>query len=873
MDGVTDDVECPSGPFCTDTDGDGIPNYNDPDHNTWVQHVSLRAMAGAQGVQVQWRTGFERGNLGFHIERHGDGGPVRITSAPIGGTAFLGGPATPFTAGYSHAWHDPAGMVNDVYSVVSIDLDGRETRHGPITARADASTTSPLVSSPWLGHLGKQASRARPVPRRRRPSRISGPSVTTPQQPRAWEQAELTSRDIQWAIVADPALKIRVDASGWYEIGQPALVQAGLDEAVDPRYLQLFVQGEEQPVLVMGEADGTLDPSDTLAFYSPGLDTAWSATQVHWLVVGTQPGLRIPLRASPPSPPGPRSFPDTVTHKARQLYVAAVRNGAAENFFGAVLNTEPVEQTFFVDHLDPATLGDARLQIALQGVTSGSHRVAVAVNGQAVHTLNFSGASHQTDTVALPQRHLRDGANIITLTPESPETVVSLVDALHLTYWRTYQARDNNLHCTVPGERQVTIGGFQHPNIRVFDLTAPADMHELLGGIERHGDEYTITVITPPGAERTLLAVAAPRLVPADAIEANVPSSWHASEEGANFIIIAHPAFLDALVPLKHLREQQGWTVALIDVDDLYAAFTYGVKHPEAIQAFLRHAMHHWPQPPRYVLLAGDASFDPRDYLGYGMTDFIPTRWVDTNLMETASDDAYADPDGDGIADLYVGRLPAQSADEATIMVNKLLAYATASGDWLRRALMVTDIPGPFDFEGAAHPLRQRLEQSLNVTTIALGQRTPLAAQEHLHQQLESGQLLVIYQGHGSVQRWTAGGVLTSVSARTLSNAGQLPVVSSMTCLNGYFQDPQTESLAEALLRAPHGGAAAVWASSGLTRPTSQAEMQRALIAHLLRPERPTLGEAIQAAKSAITDLDVRRTWILFGDPTLRLPR
>ncbi|ETW99492.1 MAG: hypothetical protein ETSY1_14825 [Candidatus Entotheonella factor] len=50
MDGVTDDVECPSGPFCTDTDGDGIPNYNDPDHNTWVQHVSLRAMAGAQGV-------------------------------------------------------------------------------------------------------------------------------------------------------------------------------------------------------------------------------------------------------------------------------------------------------------------------------------------------------------------------------------------------------------------------------------------------------------------------------------------------------------------------------------------------------------------------------------------------------------------------------------------------------------------------------------------------------------------------------------------------------------------------------------------------------------------------------------------------------
>jgi len=32
-----------------------------------------------------------------------------------------------------------------------------------------------------------------------------------------------------------------------------------------------------------------------------------------------------------------------------------------------------------------------------------------------------------------------------------------------------------------------------------------------------------------------------------------------------------------------------------------------------------------------------------------------------------------------------------------------------------------------------------------------------------------------------------------------------------------------------------------------------------------------TLGEAIIRAKSAVSDLDVRRTWILFGDPTMRL--
>jgi hypothetical protein len=32
-----------------------------------------------------------------------------------------------------------------------------------------------------------------------------------------------------------------------------------------------------------------------------------------------------------------------------------------------------------------------------------------------------------------------------------------------------------------------------------------------------------------------------------------------------------------------------------------------------------------------------------------------------------------------------------------------------------------------------------------------------------------------------------------------------------------------------------------------------------------------TLGEAVQKAKESTGDMDVRRTWILFGDPTMKL--
>lgn len=41
----------------------------------------------------------------------------------------------------------------------------------------------------------------------------------------------------QWALVARPAVTLQVTSEGWHRVGQPALVAAGLDPAVDARTL------------------------------------------------------------------------------------------------------------------------------------------------------------------------------------------------------------------------------------------------------------------------------------------------------------------------------------------------------------------------------------------------------------------------------------------------------------------------------------------------------------------------------------------------------------------------------------------------------------------------------------------------------------
>jgi hypothetical protein len=92
-----------------------------------------------------------------------------------------------------------------------------------------------------------------------------------------------------------------------------------------------------------------------------------------------------------------------------------------------------------------------------------------------------------------------------------------------------------------------------------------------------------------------------------------------------------------------------------------------------------------------------------------------------------------------------------------------------------------------------------------------------------------------------------------------------------MNCLNGFFHDVYTESLATALMLSRNGGAVAVWASSGLTAPTPQFQMDQSLVKTLFTTPGISIGDAVLQAKSTIADQDVRRTFILFGDPVMKL--
>ena len=890
-----------------DSSGGDLWVYGD----STVTRVSLKGFKAHEtrdGVLVEWHTGFEVNNLGFNIYREANGELVRLNPEIIVGSALLAGTGTRLTAGHNYVWFDNSGLSPIRYWLEDVDLNGQRTWHGPVDVQLPAHGSKLSASdhrrAKLLSEFGKRLNeryeeywkvqelreklkgKHSPVDVRR--SAVSSPRSNivvsgvdeghgSLSRGRAYaipsDRPPKGSIPVQQPLASGPAVKLLVKEEGWYRVSRSELQAAGLRSGINPRFLRLYTGGVEVPLGIVSEKQGRSVSWEAIEFYGVGLDIPSTDTRVYWLVEGTRPGKKFEQSHShsQAGQTGPSSFPYTVEKKDRVFYFASLRNGDESNFFGPLIYQAAVDQMIEVRHPDLAASGDAALEVRLQGATALPHQVKVLFNEVAIGTLSWEGQAPKKAVFSLPQSYLMEGESLVTLVAAGGEMDVSLVDSVRLTYWRLYRAYEDELKCQAQAGTQVTIDGFSAPEIRVLDITDAANFFEVETKGEALGTGYSVTFRVPGSGTRTLLALTDQRMKSPAGIRTNQPSSWSRSG-GYDFLIVSHRDFIDSLSPLVALRRSQGLSVAVVDVEDVYDEFSYGMKSPQALKDFFSHARSSWSRKPRFVLLVGDASFDPRNYYGFGERDYVPTKLIDTVYLETTSDDWFVDFNNDGLPDMAIGRLPVETAEEGAVVVSKIIGYENSTQK--KESLLVADRvddPNDFDFEAASEEVRALLPDPIVVRKIFRGQFSSDAqAKAELLGGINQGPLLVNYMGHGSLEVWR-GDLLTVIDGEILINGLQLPLFVNMTCLNGFFQAPYADSLAEALLKAPGGGAVAVWTSSGMTVPGQQALMNKELIRLLFNVERLTIGEAVMRAKAATNDADVRKTWVLFGDPATRL--
>jgi hypothetical protein len=823
-----------------------------------LQSINASALSG--GVLFEWRTGYESDNLGFNIYREKKGRREQVNSSLLAGSAFLTRRESMATGGDSYSFIDAKGSPDYVYYLEDIDLNGTRTMHGPIAPtggavmRAACAKTVRAIPIEELNTADLKQTAARRSQRSGATSvGVAAEFLTTAATPKS----KAAQRQKLLAAMSGP--KLAVNETGWYRVSLQALVAAGLDAHANKEYLQLYADGVQVPLKVN---------TDSIEFYGVGLNTPSSDTRQYWLIPGISPGRRITqwindgvVNVSP------TSYEYTVERKERLIYFSSLLNGDAENFFGRVINNTPHEQTLSVFHLHAGD-SESRLEVAVQGATLTDHAVKVLVNENEAGVLSFSGMSHHNQRLSLGSGMLREGDNTVSLQSLNGGTDVSLVDYLRLTYAHRYQADGDYLEFTVNGNARVS--GFSVPGVKLLDITDPNAVSLSNPSTQPGPGGYSF--IVEANQPRRYLALTEQGTKQVAAITRNQPSKWNGNVQGADMVVITHQSFRSQVEPLAQLRRQEGMTVAVVEVEDLYDEFSYGVHSPAAIRNFLKWTTTNWLKAPRFVLLVGDGSYDPRNYLGNGETDLVPARLVDTAMLETVSDDWFVDFTKDGKPEMAIGRLPARTPAEAETMITKIVNYSPVNE--VQSALMVADridARTNFNFESASEELGGMLPATIGVQKVFRGDNSNAVVRDQVIGGINQGPLLVSFLGHGSVEVWTGGPILSATDVSQLNNGQRLPVFLLMTCLNGYYQNPTRESLAESFLRNSSGGAVAVWASSGMTEPFAQMEASRILFERLFSGEPITLGDAIRKAKSANGNFDVRRTWILLGDPSMRL--
>jgi uncharacterized repeat protein (TIGR01451 family) len=836
---------------------------------------------GSDRVVLFWKTGGEAHNLGFNVYREQNGQRVQLNPSLIAGSALLMRGTLPKHSAKTYSWIDSSPSAGGSYWLEDVDTNGTRTLHGPVAAEAATSSPSAGDAAPAAALMLNQLNQAQPASAFNEASHpLENVLQATP--------PTLIQHQKQFGLAANPAVKIFVKHEGWYQVTQPDLIAAGLNPNVDPALLHLYAEAIEQPMEITGASAGPggFGPQAAINFYGTAIDTPYSGTRVYWLAIGEPQGARIQqLPPSTGSNQPPASFSFTVELTPHTTYFSALITSNGNNFFGPIVSTTSVDEVLHVSHLAPAAAEPAQLEVILQGIILAvPHDVTVALNGATLGDITFTGQGKGRLRMTLPAGALQEGDNTVTFTAQNGEYDTSLVQSIRITYPHSYVADSDSLVFTGrPGE-ELKVAGFTSAPVAVLDITNPdqpvALTPQIASDATSNPSQYDLAVQVPwstsdqsASARHTLLALAADRVAAAAGVRQNHPSQWHSPQPGSEIVMLSPEAFAAALVPVLHAHQKEGKSTAVILIDDLYDEFTFGQHSPFAIRDFLQTAVNIWHTAPRYLLLNGRASLDPRNYLGFGHLDFVPTKIVPTSMLMTASDDWFSDFKDTGMPTIATGRLPVSTVAEAQLVAGKVATYEgqSTNGPWTLQALMVADVNDTENFTKDSQIVQAQLPPAMQVTDVFASTMTIPQAQQDILAAINSGQLLVNYAGHGSEEEWSGDDLFDNTSANSLTNGSSLPVFLIMDCLNGFFQDVYDEPLAVTLMLAPNGGAVAVLSSSGLNQAPPQTLLDKLVVQSAMTSPQPALGDAILKAKSGITDLGVRKTYNLLGDPAMQI--
>jgi hypothetical protein len=561
----------------------------------------------------------------------------------------------------------------------------------------------------------------------------------------------------------------------------------------------------------------------------------------------------------------------------------------------------------------------------LQGYTDNTHHLKLYINDNWVGDAIWNGDVNLEWSVAFTSSYLIEGINTLRLESgdkgEIPDGV--WFDWFEMDYKARHIAEEDLLRFSSEGGNwEYHIGGFASTEIKVFDITDPEEVVRITGVQRWEGYIVYLPLVvkgrseglsSPPPLSthwlmgyfafqdsgpfhREYLALSPSRFLAPLSIRLDSPSNLRSQDKGADYVIITHADFRKAAESLAESRREKGLRVEVVDIEDVYDEFSYGIFEPEAIKDFLAYAYSNWKTPaPTYVLLFGDGTYDFKDNYGFGSVNYIPPylAMVDPWMGETASDNRYVTIKGnDVLPEMLIGRLPVMSTSQAKVVVDKIISYEDdpPAGPWNQHVLFVADKPDEFgnDFGASSDEIfydylpppfvGERVYYAPSESDEPHKYSDPEEAKSAIIAAIERGMLLVSYIGHSSYWQWAIDNLFNIADIPPLENGARLPFVLSITCFTGYFHHPERPALDEAFVTQSGGGAIGAFSPTGLGVATGHDLLHKGFYRAVFGDGILGLGEATLAAKVYLYEragdpvfLHLVDTFVLLGEPAVSL--
>lgn len=744
-------------------------------------------------------------------------------------------------------------------------------------------------------------------------------------------------------------LKIRITDEGVYRIDAQELQQAGAQISKDELgTLKLFGTGgeelpeapsaslnenvQEQAIEVLRKNDGSLD---AIIFYASGskgfrfnrqlnltehFQNRYSNDNYYLLTWGGRQGLR--QQAIVPPTGNVEHKPDFYT--ARLFHEDELENpygaGSGRCWFGRLIdNTGSSSYTTTLANLYPK--GEIRYRVAVAHKVAEDASVVVQEHDIPLDTLQLDAIQPSVYVEYTANQSIRTldaqriGSNNESklqfryTTVSNNPNVTGFLDYFEIHYPAQLRAINNSVEfSTELGQKGISeydFAGF-HGELRGYDVTNRAQPR-LITNLSAIAENFLFRTQNNGSAPQRFFISGEYRH---PYIERISYAALGDESIGADMIVITPSDFRAEAEKYKVYRESQGELKVLVaDINDIFTEFACGVRDVAALRNYFAQAMKHWQRKPRYALLWGDGHFDLKgitslqpNYLPSWQSDDInrqfdaSSSWLYTGSY--VSDDFFTWLIGDDtLADISIGRLPVNSKETSSWMLEKIRLYETQSSDdyWRSMLTFVAD-DGPastnetnqdaftHDSETLADsiglsPLDMQKKKiymvEYPVENIPRGRRKPRATEDLISTVNNRSSVILNWMGHGNPRVWAHESLLDrELTIPQFTNLQRLFFLTAATCDFARFDMPESISGAEALVLSKNGGAIGSFSASRvvfLHENTSMAlDLYHSIFDRGSDGKYRRIGDMILATKLLHHSVNDQK-YFLLGDPAMRL--